>query len=55
MIVLLFAAIGAVWGALLARRRGGKPLDMAQYGGGMAILGALIGLFVTIFITRAVS
>ncbi len=56
MNVLTFSALvslaGAVLGALTARRRGGNRLDMAQYAGSFAILFALIGLFVGIFIMR---
>ncbi len=50
MIVIAGAILGAIWGALLARRRGGKPLDMLQYGTGYAILFAIAGLFLTIAI-----
>ncbi len=56
MNVLTFTALvslaGAVLGALTARRRGGNRLDMAQHAGSFAILFALIGLFVGIFIMR---
>ncbi len=48
----LVSLAGAVLGALTARRRGGNRLDMAQYAGSFAILFALIGLFVGIFIMR---
>lgn len=44
--------IGAALGALVARRKGGSGLDMAQYGGAFAILFGLIGLFVAIFLAR---
>jgi len=54
MIILGFSVIGALWGALLARRRGGRRLDMAQYAGALAIFGALIGLFVSIVLARAI-
>lgn len=53
MIVFAVALAGAIWGALLARRRGGNRLDMAQYGAGYAILFALVGLVVTIVIARS--
>ncbi|WP_164870811.1 hypothetical protein [Mesobaculum littorinae] len=52
MIVFVCAVIGAIWGAVLARRRQGRALDMAQYAAGCAILGALIGLFATIAVHR---
>ncbi|PZX18533.1 hypothetical protein LX81_01167 [Palleronia aestuarii] len=54
MIVLAGALIGAVWGARLARKRGGKRLDMAQYGAACAIAGTLLGLIVTIVVERLV-
>ena len=53
MIVVVSALFGAALGVLTAKRRGGNRLDMAQYGGSFAILFALIGLFVTIFLARA--
>lgn len=45
--------IGAVTGAYAAKRRGGKSLDLLQWGAVLAIIGALIGLFVLVFIERA--
>ena len=45
--------LGAATGALGARRRGGKPADMAQWAAVAAIVGGLIGLFVLIFIERS--
>ena len=39
---------GAIWGALLARKRGGNRMDVAQYGAGFAIMWGLIGLIATI-------
>lgn len=53
MIVIAGALLGASWGAWLARSRGGKPADMAQYAAAFAIAFALLGLFVTIFIDRS--
>lgn len=41
---------GAVWGALLARKRGGNRMDMAQYAAGFAIFWGIIGLIATIVI-----
>lgn len=54
MIVILAAIAGATWGGMLARKRGGKPADIAQYAAGYAIALALAGLFVTIFLERMV-
>jgi len=54
-IIFVAALIGAAIGALIARRRGGNRLDMAQYAGSFAILFALIGLFVSIFLLRTMA
>ena len=45
--------IGAVVGALRAEARGGKRLDMLQWGAVFAILFGLLGLFVLIVLQRA--
>jgi ABC-type Mn2+/Zn2+ transport system permease subunit len=45
--------LGAVIGALTARKRGGKPADIAQYAVGFGIAFCLLGLFLTIFLERA--
>jgi len=55
MIVILSAVLGAACGAVLARRRGGNRLDMAQYAGAFGILFSIIGIFVTIAINRALN
>jgi hypothetical protein len=55
MIVLVLAVIGAVTGAVTARRRGGNRLDMAQYAAGFGIAFALIGLFATVMIGRSLQ
>ncbi|MDZ4135259.1 MAG: hypothetical protein U1D06_06640 [Paracoccaceae bacterium] len=52
MIVLAGAILGALTGAFVARRRGGRGLDQLQYGAGFGIAFALLGLFITIFIER---
>ncbi|WP_323040938.1 hypothetical protein [Gemmobacter sp.] len=52
MIVLAGLLIGALWGALLARKRKGSRLDMAQYAAGFAIAFAILGLFATLIIDR---
>ena len=52
MIVLVLAILGAVLGALSARRREGATLDIMQYATGYAIAFALVGLVATIFIHR---
>lgn len=52
MAPILGAVVGALWGAFLVRKRGGNAKDMAQYAGGFAILFAIIGLFLAIFMAR---
>ena len=44
--------IGALLGAVVAKRKGGNRLDMAQYAGSFAIIFGLVGLFVAIFLAR---
>lgn len=55
MIVLVGLAVGAVFGALLARKRGGRGLDMLQYGAGYAIMFGLICLFISIILSRLMA
>jgi len=43
---------GALLGVLVAKRKGGNRLDMAQYAGSFAIIFGLVGLFVAIFLAR---
>ncbi|MBT8409930.1 MAG: hypothetical protein KJN93_09920 [Alphaproteobacteria bacterium] len=52
MIVLAGLVIGAFWGAMVARKRGGKRLDMAQYGAAYGIALGIVGLFVSIAISH---
>ena len=52
MIVIGGLILGAVIGALTAKRRGGKMLDILQYAAGYGIAFTLLGLFLTIFIDR---
>ena len=54
MIVIGGVLIGAIWGGLLAKRKGGKPADIAQYAAAFAILLGIIGLFITIIVERLV-
>lgn len=46
--------LGAVLGALAARRRGGKTADLVQWGAVCALVLGLIGLIVMIAIDRFV-
>ena len=45
--------IGAILGALGARRRGGKRLDLLQWAAVGAVMGGIVGLFVLVFIERS--
>ena len=45
--------LGALFGAYRARSRGGSGLDMAQWAAVNAIIFGLIGLFILVFIERA--
>ena len=47
--------LGAITGAIVAKRKGGRGLDMAQYAGSFAIFFGLIGLFVAIYLARAAA
>ncbi len=52
MIVIAGVILGAIWGAMLAKRRGGKRLDMIQYAAGYGILFGIAGLFLTIAVEK---
>lgn len=52
MFVIGGLVLGAIGGALTARRRGGKPADMAQYAAGFGIAFGLLGLFLTLILDR---
>ena len=52
MIVIGGFILGAVIGALGARRRGGKAADMAQYGAALGIALALVGMIATMVLER---
>lgn len=45
--------IGALLGALGARRQGGTRLDLLQWAAVGAIIGGLVGLFVLIAVARS--
>ncbi len=52
MIVIFGAIAGAVWGTRNATAAGGDRKDKAQYGAVGAIIGGLVGLFVTIGVEK---
>ena len=47
--------IGALLGALGARRQGGKPADLLQWAAVGAMILGLVGLFVLVFVERSHS
>lgn len=53
MIVIGALILGAILGALSAKKRGGNTADLLQYGAVYAIAFGIVGLLVTIFVDRA--
>ncbi|MFZ3582660.1 hypothetical protein ACOI1H_10875 [Loktanella sp. DJP18] len=45
--------LGALIGAVRARMRGGKLLDMLQWGAAFGMILGIVGLFILVFIQRA--
>ncbi len=52
MIILAALLSGALTGAAIARKRGGKPVDLLHYATVYSIGFGLLGVFITIFIER---
>jgi hypothetical protein len=52
MIVIGALILGALFGGWTARRRGGRPADIAQYATVHAIFFGLVGLFLTLVLDR---
>ncbi|WP_333683653.1 apolipoprotein acyltransferase [Pontibaca methylaminivorans] len=52
MIVILFAAFGALIGGVTARRRGGNRLDIAQYAAGYGLAFMILGMIVALVLDR---
>ena len=52
MIVIASALIGAVLGVWQAHRKNGNRLDMAQYGAIFALIFAVLGVFLAIYLDR---
>lgn len=44
--------IGAIVGAVTAKRRGGRNLDMAHYAAGYAIAFFLVGMALSVYLDR---
>lgn len=47
--------LGALWGGLKAWRRKGKAADIAQYAAAHGIALGIIGLFISIVLTRLMA
>jgi len=52
MVVLAGILVGAVWGGLHARRRGGSGKDIAQYAAVWGIIGGLVFVAIAVGIQR---
>lgn len=53
MIVIFGALLGAILGALKAKRQNGNKWDIAQWAFVFAMIFGIIGLFITLFIHRS--
>ena len=51
---LLFGIIGGIWGDRLAKKRGGKTLDILQYSAGYFLFYAIIGVIITVILDRTI-
>ncbi|WP_171090573.1 MULTISPECIES: hypothetical protein [unclassified Ruegeria] len=54
VVVLGMAILGAILGALTAKKRNGNGADMAQYAAGYGIAFALVGLIISLVLVRLV-
>ena len=50
MIILAFFAVGLALGLRQAKQLGGARLDLLQYGAIYGLIGAIIGLFITVIL-----
>ncbi|MCX8952602.1 MULTISPECIES: hypothetical protein [unclassified Ruegeria] len=55
LLVLGMAILGAILGALTAKKRNGNGADMAQYAAGYGIAFALVGLVISLVLLRMVA
>lgn len=55
MVFLAALALGAVYGAFIAKKRGGKTVDALQYAAGFGIAFGILGMFLTIFLERMLA
>ncbi|EKE71800.1 MULTISPECIES: hypothetical protein [Roseobacteraceae] len=54
MIVILLALIGGLFGWRMAKTRGGNRLDKLQYAAVYLMVGAMVGLLLTVIIERLI-
>ncbi|MEW2916541.1 MULTISPECIES: hypothetical protein [Ruegeria] len=54
VVILGMAILGAILGAMTARKRNGTGADMAQYAAGYGIAFALVGLVLSLILIRFV-
>lgn len=52
MIIIATALLGAIYGGIQAKRRGGARMDIAQYAVGYGMAFAIAGLFITVMLSR---
>jgi len=52
MLYSITTILGGVTGAIVARRKGGKRFDLAQYAAVFAVMGFILGVLATIVIAR---
>ncbi len=52
MIVIAGIVLGAVLGAVIARKNGGKPADMAQYAAASAMVFGIVAMIATVLLDR---
>lgn len=55
MIVIAGLVLGAIYGAVTAKRRGGRALDQLQYAAGFGIAFCLLGVVATIALERILA
>lgn len=53
MLPWIIGLVGAVIGGLIAHRRKGRMLDIAQYAGAYFLAFAIVGLLIKVFILRS--
>ena len=53
MLAVIAGVIGAIIGGLIAKRRKGRALDIAQYAGAYFLAFAILGMLLQVLILRA--